>query len=312
MLLLLRGYCCMILVKRFNKGLFKSLFFLVVIGAFLVLLFFSVYTLVKDNIDIGKKNGKINLEVDYLNIGQGDGILIKSPYGQNILIDGGPDDSVLEELEEVLPWWDRKIDLMILSHPHSDHVTGLGYVLDSYKVEKVLYTGVSHTAPGYLEWLTRIRDKNIELLIIDKQQKIKLGNDCFLEILYPYDYLGEQDVENLNNTSIVLKLVYGNNEFLFAGDAEQEVENILVDNEVDLKADVFKVSHHGSSDSNSLNFLRAINPEFAIIQVGVDNNFGHPSGRVLDRLKKIGSKIYRNDIDGLVRVFSDGEKIRID
>ncbi len=302
----------MILEKRFNKNFFKGLFFISVIGVFLFSLLFSVYTFAEDNIDIGGKDERTYLEVDYLNIGQGDSILVKSPYGQNILIDGGPDDSVLEELGKVLPWWDKKIDLMILSHPHSDHVTGLGYVLDSYKVEKVLYTGVSHTAPGYLEWLTKIKEKEIELLIVEKYQKIELGDDCFLEILYPSENLVSQEIENLNNTSMVFKLVYGDNKFLFAGDAEQEVEEILLSSNIDLKADVFKVSHHGSSDSNSWDFLKAVSPEFAIIQVGVDNMFRHPSGRVLSRLEKLNVNIFRNDIDGLVRVFSDGEKIRID
>ncbi|MEA3464071.1 MAG: ComEC/Rec2 family competence protein [Patescibacteria group bacterium] len=259
-----------------------------------------------------------DLEVDFLDIGQGDAILIKTPYGQNILIDGGPDNTVIKRLSENLGWWDKKIDLMILTHPHDDHVTGLIDVIKRYKVEKILYTGVAHSSPNYLAWLELIRDyrqggagKKMPLIIIDRPQIIELGGDCELQIIYPRASLLGKEVSNLNNSSIAVKLVYRQIKFLFAGDIELEAEQELLDSRVDLSADVFKASHHGSNTSNSQKFLEAVQPEIAVIQVGVDNDFGHPSRRVIKRLERIGAQVFRNDLDGTVKIRSNGEKISI-
>jgi len=251
----------------------------------------------------------VSLEVDFLDVGQGDSILIKSPYGQNILIDGGPDNSVISELDESLGWWDRRIDLMILSHPHDDHVAGLIDVTKRFRVEKAAYTGVDYDSPAYLEWLKIIGEKGVGLVIIDRPQKINLGDDCYLDILYPRNsYLGKT-VDNINNSSIVIKLNCGLYNFLFTGDAENEIEHEFTEAyESDiLQAKVLKVGHHGSDTSSGLEFLAAVRPEIAVIQVGEDNDFGHPSRRVMKRLERLGTKIYRNDLEGTIRVASDGQ-----
>ncbi len=272
-----------------------------------------------------------DLEVVFLDIGQGDAILIKTPYGQNILIDGGPDNTVIKRLAENFSWWDKKIDLMILTHPHDDHVSGLIDVIKRYKVEKILYTGVVHSSPDYLAWLELIRDRKIPLTIIDRPQIIEFGENCELQIIYPHESLLGKEVSNLNNSSIVAKLVYGQTKFLLAGDIELEVEQELLNltphrrqgfggqaspspfkgegNLIDLSAQVFKANHHGSDTSNSTEFLQAVQPEIVVIQVGADNNFGHPSRRVIKRLERIGAQVFRNDLDGTVRVVSDGESI---
>ena len=250
-----------------------------------------------------------DLEVDFLDIGQGDAILIKTPYGQNILIDGGSDNTVIQRLSENLAWWDKKIDLMILTHPHSDHVGGLAGVISRYNVEKILYTGVIHNSPDYIAWLEIIRDCGIPLIIIDRPQIVKLGEDCRLDILYPMESILGKEVSNLNNSSIIIKLIYKETKFLLAGDIELETEQELLNSKVDLSAQVFKVNHHGSDTSNSQEFLQAVNPEIAVIQAGKDNDFGHPSRRVIKRLERMGVKIFRNDLDGTVKVISDGENI---
>ncbi|MCK5416563.1 MBL fold metallo-hydrolase [Candidatus Parcubacteria bacterium] len=291
---------------------YKNLLILGIISIVIIVLVFITFSFIKEKVEIRNENKVNELEVDFLDIGQGDSVLIQTTYGQNIIIDGGPDDSVLDELEKVLPWWDKKIDLMVLTHPHSDHVTGLIYVLDKYEIGKIMYTGVNHTAPGYLEWLEKIKNKNIEILLIDQQQKIELGKESFLEILYPNTSLLHKEIDNLNNTSVIVKLTHGETKFLFAGNAEKEIEKELLENKVDLNADVFKVSHHGSNDSNTEEFLKAISPKYAIIQVGKNNKFHHPHSRIIKRLERTGAKIFRNDVDGLVKVFSDGENIRID
>ncbi len=251
------------------------------------------------------------LEVDFLDIGQGDAILIKTPYGQNVLIDGGPDNMIIKRLSENLPWWDRKIDLMILTHPHDDHVGGLNDVIKRYQVKKILYTGVVHNSPAYFNWLELIKDSHIPLVIIDRPQVITLGDDCYLDILYPRHSLLGQGVDNLNNSSIVAKLVYKEAKFLLTGDIEIETEQELINSKADLTAQVMKACHHGSDTSNSKEFLQAVQPNIVVIQVGAENKFGHPSRRVIKRLERIGAKIYRNDLDGTVKLYSDGQKIEI-
>jgi len=252
-----------------------------------------------------------NLEVDFLDVGQGDAILIKTPSGQNILIDGGPDKSVIKRLGENLPWWDKQIDLMVLTHPHDDHVTGLIDILKRYRVKKILYTGVVHDAPNYLTWLKLVRDKKIPLVIIDKKQTINLSEELKMEILYPDESLLNKNLSDLNDSSIIIKLIYGQNKFLLTGDASDKVEKILLANSADLSADVLKVAHHGSGYSSSQEFLEKVKPLTAVITVGEDNDFGHPNLRTIMRLKRVGAEIFRTDKNGTIRLFSDGLEIKV-
>ncbi|MFA6551330.1 MAG: ComEC/Rec2 family competence protein [Patescibacteria group bacterium] len=252
-------------------------------------------------------NPKKQLELDFLNVEQGDAILIKTPYGQNILIDGGDGKEILRELPRELPFYDRAIDLMILTHPHDDHVGGLVKVLQRYRVKKILYTGVSHTSPTYLEWLNIIKRKNIPLTIIDRPQTITLGADLRLDILYPLESLLNKKMENLNNSSIVAKLIYQDQNFLFTGDLEEMEEQVLLEKNIDLRADILKIGHHGSDTSSSEKFLEAVKPSAAVISVGKDNDFGHPSLRVINRLERLGVKIYRTDLNGWIKINSNGK-----
>ena len=251
------------------------------------------------------------LEIDFLDVGQGDAILIKTPAGQNILVDGGPDKTVIKRLSQNLPWWDKRIDLMVLTHPHEDHVTGLNDVLKRYQVKKVLYTGATHNAPNYLAWLRLVRDKKVPLTIIDKEQTIDLGQGVRLEILYPNQSLAGQTLADLNQSSIVARLAYGRNKFLLTGDAGEEAEKKLIDSGADLKADVLKVGHHGSEYSTTLGFLEKIKPALAVIEVGRDNQFGHPNLRIIKRLERGGARIYRTDENGTIHLISDGKKITL-
>jgi len=251
------------------------------------------------------KEKRDNLEVDFFDVGQGDSILIKAPDGQNILIDGGPDNSVIHSLNSALSLFDNHIDLMILTHPHSDHVSGLNNVLDSFSVGKILYTGVTHTSPSYIRWLEKIKYNKIDFSIVDSGERIILGDNLYLEILYPNTDLRHEEIENLNNTSIVARLVYNNHSFLFTGDAEGVVEDYLLDNNIEIKSNVLKVAHHGSKTSSS-EFFKKVNPEIAVIEVGEHNQFGHPAKEILDYLLDLNIKTYRTDIDGTIKIFSDG------
>jgi competence protein ComEC len=249
---------------------------------------------------------RTNLEIDFLAVGQGDAILIKTLAGQNILIDGGPDKTVLRKLSENLPWWDRQIDLMILTHPHDDHVIGLNAVLGRYRVRQAVYTGLKYESPAYQAWLDSVKQKNISLVIIDQPQKIMLGKNIFLDILFPRTHLAGQSLANANNSSIVMKLVDGNNEILLSGDAETPVWDELLKAKTDLQADLLKISHHGSDNGTNEQFLAAVGAKQAVIQVGQKNDFGHPSLRTLNKLKRAGMQIFRTDEVGTIIFTSDG------
>jgi len=250
-----------------------------------------------------------NLEVDFLDVGQGDAELIKTPGGQNILIDGGPDSSIIKQLGKNLAWWDKKIDLMILTHPHDDHVTGLIDVVKRYQVKQILYTGVVSNTPNYLTWLEQVRDKKIKIIIIDRPQTIALSGNCQLQVIYPLTSFLDKTAANLNNSSLVAKLIYGQEKFLFLGDMEQVVEQELLTNRADVGADVLKVAHHGSDSSSDEDFLSAVKPQIAVIEVGKNNDFGHPSLRVIKRLERAGAKILRTDQDGTIGILSDGKAL---
>lgn len=251
-----------------------------------------------------------NLEVITLDIGQGDAILIKTPFKQNVLIDGGPNKSIARALDRNLPFWRRKISLMILTHPDVDHVNGLVEVLERYQVDRVMGTGVAHTAPGYLMWLELIKNKKIPFDVARAPQTIKFGPDLKMEIIYPWDDYGGKDAEDNNITSIVAKLIYKNNSFLLTGDAPIESEQEMIGAGLDLKSDVLKVGHHGSKNSTSQVFVQMVQPKYAVISCGKDNLFGHPNLRVLKNLEKIGARILRTDEAGDAVLISDGKKVR--
>lgn len=252
-----------------------------------------------------------NLEVDFLDVGQGDAALIKTPEGQNILIDGGQDKSVIKRLAKVMPFYDKQIDIMILTHGHDDHVTGLVDVLKRYRVKQILYTGAAHTGPNYLKWLELVNEKKIKMTIIDRQQTVTLGQNCDLEIIFPLTSFLEKGVENLNNTSIAVKLIYGQNKFLFMGDLEEIAEQDLLSSGLDLQADVIKVGHHGSDTSSGQEFINLVEPKYAVISVGADNDFGHPSLRVINRWLRAGAEILRTDKLGTIKMASDGNSVKI-
>lgn len=249
------------------------------------------------------------LTVAFLDVGQGDAILITTPRGQRVLIDGGPDRSVLSRLGEQMPFYARNIDLMILTHPHHDHVGGLVEVLDRYNVDRVLYSGALHTAPSYLEWLQYIDEKNIPLQLIDEPRVLDFGDGVSLHILYPMRSFLHERVSELNNTSIVAKLVFGETSVLLTGDAEYVVERDLLDAGVDVRADVLKLGHHGSDTSTTPAFFDAVNPGYVVASVGDRNRYGHPSASILSRLTDRGVRVFRTDRDGTVVFKSDGIKI---
>lgn len=259
---------------------------------FLLLCGFLLFVFSNDDENLAK--------VYFFDVGQGDSALIRTEKGQNILIDGGPDEKVVSELSAVLSVFDLQIDLLVLTHPHSDHVTGLNEVLDRFVVKSVAYSGALHTSPIFLLWLEKIKQKDIPLRIIEHSQKIFLSEKSSLEFLYPTKSLLNQRVENLNNSSLVARFVHGDSAVLFMGDAEVEIEKLLLQSKLGLTAQILKLGHHGSDTSSSENFLQAVSPDYAIVSAGQDNDFGHPSLRVVRRLERMGVQVLETSKEGRV------------
>ena len=249
------------------------------------------------------------LAVTFFDVGQGDSSLIVTPHNYQILVDGGPDNKIAAKLGAALPFYDHDLDLVILSHPHADHVAGLVEILKRYQVKKIIMTGVLHTAPDYLEFLKLVKEKNIPVQVIDKPQELSPEAGIELSFLWPRETLAEKKIENLNNSSIVFKLDYASTSYLFMGDLEDEEKLASSVPAEILKSDVLKVGHHGSTNANSLAFLRAVSPGYAIISVGADNDYGHPHYRTIYNLEKIGAQILRTDQDGDIRILSDGRRV---
>lgn len=259
------------------------------------------------------------LEVIFFDAGQGDSALIKTTDRQNILIDGGPNYRVMQKLGKYLSFYNRDIDLMILTHPHADHLTGLLDVLKRYKVKKILMAKTEHATAEYLEFLSQVKQKNIPAIEAGPGLKIVLSENLFLSVFYAgleswqKVYADKNEPFDLNDTSIVFKLISPELKILFTGDISHNVEKYLLAQNYDLSADVLKVAHHGSNQSSSLEFLKAVTPKMAVISVGAKNKFGHPGGRVIKNLRDLGVETRRTDEEGDVMVKSKikGQKSKI-
>jgi len=252
------------------------------------------------------------LHVSFLDVGQGDAILIQAPNGQNILIDGGPDpQKVSLELSKKLPFWDRTIDLMVSTHPDSDHVAGLVEVLKRYKVKRVLEPGVPYESPLYQEWLKLAKEKQNGHEIVRAGQEIDLGDGIKMEVLNPPPKLFQGTSSDVDNNGIVLKLTWNKVSFLFTADIREEAEFKLIGQRANLRSTVLKVAHHGSKTSTTPQFLAVVDPEVAVISVGAENKFGHPSPEVMGRLNnRLGKdKVYRTDKNGTIEFTTDGERL---
>jgi len=252
------------------------------------------------------------LHVSFLDVGQGDAILIQTPAHQNILIDGGPDPQKIGlELSKKLPFWDRTIDLMVSTQPQADHVTGLVEVLQRYKVKQLIDADVPYDSSIYQQWLTLIGQKEIKRDIARAGQEIDLSHGIRIEVLNPPPELFQGTSHDVDNNGVVLRLVWGKVSFLFTADIRQEAEFELIGQRANLRSTVLKVGHHGSKTSTSAQFLAAAGPEVAVISVGAKNPFGHPSPEVVERLaEKLGEdNVYPTSEMGTIELITDGERL---
>ncbi len=275
---------------------------LIIIAGLLVLLAVSLFLIFRP-VSTNKQ-----LAINFFDVGQGDSELVQAPNGQTLLIDGGPDNTVLRRLGEVLPWGQAKIDYVLLTHPHADHVTGLVAVLQKYKVGRVIMTGVSDTSPNYIQFLKILKQTQLPVALAVANQEFDL-DDVKFNILSPDHNLFDQAVNDLNDSSIVVKLTYGQVKVLFTGDAGAAVEKELLKNKIDLSADVLKVGHHGSDTASGQVFLQAVNPKWAIVSVAKVNQYGLPSQRIINRLARAGATVLQTADQGTIRFLANQNNI---
>ena len=256
---------------------------------------------------------KALLEISFLNIGQGDAIYIEAPNGYQVLVDGGPDEIVLSELNRVMPFLDRTIDMLIVTNPDKDHMGGFIPVLERFEVNAFVESGTKNTTETFKaleelkvkEGATLVTARRGMKFVLDEEREI------YLEVLFP-----DRDVSGVarNDGSIVMKLVYGSTSVMLQGDSPSSVENYLIslDGESNfLDSDILKVGHHGSRTSTSENYVKEVTPEFAVISSGKGNSYGHPHKEVLETLSRAGVNILRTDLSGQIRFYSDGSSWKL-
>jgi len=259
------------------------------------------------------------LEITFLDVGQGDATFIEWPGEVQMLVDCGPDTKVLAGLGRVLPFYDRTIDYLVVTHPDLDHYGGCTDVLTRYDIGNIVYTGVQKVESSWQYFWEQIQGEGAKYHQIDKEQTWEIGRTT-VRFLYP-DHPVRTDLVvpgfaksgKDNNTSIIMKLSLGESDVLLTADAEKELEEYLVNTFGDqLDVEVLKISHHGSGGSSITPFIAAVTPDHAIISVGAGNSYGHPSRRVLRRLERSSSTIWRTDAQGdvKVRVYQDHVEVR--
>jgi competence protein ComEC len=249
------------------------------------------------------------LVVHFLDVGQGDGILMQTPARHTILIDGGPDNTVLTRLGETMPWWNRTIDLLVLTHPDADHVTGLVEVLRRYQVKTVLLTAVVDPSPHYQTWLEAVAAERATVLVAGKVTSIPLGSDIGLQIMHPLQSIVGQTFAVPNDSSVVLRLDYRERSFLFTGDIQRKGEDEMIAAGESLNIDVLQAPHHGSNTSASQELLDHTTPRVVVISAGRDNRYNHPAQKVLDRLTQNHLPWLVTAKEGTISLASDGKRL---
>ncbi len=254
-----------------------------------------------------------DFEITFFDVGQGDAVLIRTADRKNILIDGGPGNKLLPHLDNELPFWDRDIDLVILSHPHADHLSGLVEVLERFNVEKVLWNEQPHDSLIYRRWESLIEDVDSKKAY--KGQRIDL-NGAYLDVLYP-----PKDIDyskDLNENSVINRFVHDSGAVLFMGDAYKNQEEELIEWEaecreesfawcrvMELPSQILKAGHHGSSTSSDYQFIERVNPEVAIISAGEGNRYEHPHEEVVETFQDLEVEIHKTFRDGDFRAATD-------
>lgn len=268
--------------------------------AFITLFF--ILTLTNSPVQAEKK-----LICYFIDVGQGDAALIELPNDKTMVIDGGKNDQGSYLINFIEKRGIKKIDYLIGSHPHTDHIGGLDDLIDHFTIGKIFLPKVTHTTKTFEDLLLAVKNKNKKITPARKGKKIIKNANLEISFLSP----AHNNYQKLNNWSAVIKIVYGKTSIIFTGDIEKEVENELIDSGLNLKTDLLKISHHGSNSSSSYNFLEKVSPSLAVISVGADNRYNHPDQKIINLLDNLKIKVYRTDKQGTITAVSDGKKITI-
>ena len=256
------------------------------------------------NTNIESKNE--NLKIHYVDVGQGDSAIIEK-NGHFMLIDAGPKECENSLIEYIDSLQIEKFDYVIATHAHEDHIGSMSKVIDKYDIGKVLFAKHTTTTTTFKNFVTSVKNKGLKLYAPNVGEEFSFEDTSFT-VLGPVS----SSYDDLNNYSIVIKLKYGSTSYLFTGDAESLSEKEILNKGLDVSADVLKVGHHGSNSSTSKSFLDAVNPKYAIISCGKNNDYGHPKKKIMDRIKNKNIKVYRTDESGTITLTSDGKNISFD
>ncbi|MCI0566165.1 MBL fold metallo-hydrolase [bacterium] len=252
---------------------------------------------------------KTEMTVAFLDVGQGDAIFIESPSGNQMLIDGGKGTAVLKELGNVMPFYDRSIDVVIATHPDEDHIGGFPEVFERFDIASFFEPGIAGETGAAEALVSSVQSENAQAYEVRRGDRINLGGGAYIDILFP-----DHDPRGLetNDASIVARLTYGDTSFLFTGDSPEKIERYLLGIDHDsLDSDVLKVGHHGSKTSSDEAFLAAVSPDYAIISAGKDNRYGHPHKEVIDALAALSIPVLGTYEEGTIIMESDGANIRL-
>ena len=273
---------------------------------FVLILFFAFALLsIYFTFSISQKN---YLKVSFMDVGQGDSIIFQTPTGGRVLIDGGRDKTVLTRLGQELPALAKDIDIVVATHDDSDHITGLIYVLEKYKVKVLLYSLPNSESALSKKLIETANDRGVKVVQITKPMIIKSEDGMIFKILFPVKNM--DNTTESNDASVVTQVEYGSTKFLLTGDLPISGEIFLTKKYGEiLKSDVLKLGHHGSDTSTSPEFLQIVQPEVAIVSAGKNNSFGHPHKSVLDLLDKFGIKVLRTDELGTINMYTNGLNI---
>ena len=272
------------------------------IGSFVLLLVLIIsLVLPPSNVEASSKQ----LEVHFINVGQGDAILVKAPGGKTMLVDGGPSSSGKELVAYLKAKGVTKLDYVVATHPDADHIGGLINVLNSFKISNFIDSGKAHTSETYYKMLNLIDKKNIKFHIAQNLKTYQLDPKMTMRVLH----VNPKAADN-NDASIVLKLTYNQNSFLLMGDASTKIEE-QISSKYNVQSTVLKAGHHGSDTSSSAKFISRVKPKIAILSYGKNNSYGHPHAAVKKRLSNVGAKTYETAKHCNIIVKSTGKKYTV-